>query len=206
MIAPRDRRPPRCSKPSPPASGSDPTRPRWSGSSPRPARRCSWPSLPRAAARPSRSLPSRWPGPPTATPSSALPRPPCGGAGKVRAELGDGVAATDTLAKLVHAVTTGMAVRLGRRDRPRQPADRRRGGHGRRRSTSPPSSTTPTNAARRCGSSATTGSSPRSAPGSAPRHRAHPGCRHPRRGASVQPPGRPTEPRRSRRLARDPPW
>ena len=81
----------------------------------------------------------------------------------LREELGDGAAATDTLAKLVHALRTGTAVpnwvdaigpgSLLIVDEAAWPA----------RWTSPPPSTTRASAARRCGSWVTTGSSPRSA-------------------------------------------
>ncbi len=102
---------------------------RWSGNSPPPAPGCSSRSRRRAPARPSPCV--HWPtlGPQRRTPSLGWRRRPRR-RGVLREETRRDVP-TDTLAKLVHAITTGSAVPDWVDAIDRGPRDRRRGRYGR---------------------------------------------------------------------------
>ena len=99
----------RCSKPWRTASDSAPTKRRWCGNSRRPARGCSSRSRPAGSGKTVtlRTLADAW----AADGNTVIGLAPTASAARVlRDELGDSVTATDTLAKLVHALTTGTAV------------------------------------------------------------------------------------------------
>ena len=155
----------RCWRPSRTASGSDPTRPRWSAQLATSGARV---QLALAPAGSGKTVTAAHPrdrvGRRTATPSSASPRPPRRPASCARNSATASPQPTRSPSSSTPSRTGTRRPRLGRRDRSRQPADRRRGGHGRHARPRRRRRLRRASAARPYGSSATTGNSPRSAP------------------------------------------